>query len=148
MVAGKMDISIDNDNPIGPIVPIEPTGGYSILGSINGIINIQDWDTAGSMPIPVNITQKDSCYSEYYYTYDNAGRLNSAGIPASLFDNNSVGQKMEYFDYDPLDRLTTNRRMQVVMKPFQIYGYTFNLPVMQEDTLSHLVYSFIQTYQM
>ncbi len=140
-VAGKMNISIDNDNPIGPIVPIEPTGGYSILGSINGIINIQDWDTAGSMPIPVNITQKDSCYSEYYYTYDNAGRLNSAGIPASLFDNNSVGQKMEYFDYDPLDRLTTNRRMQVVMKPFQIYGYTFNLPVMQEDTLSHLVYS-------
>ncbi|MBO4542213.1 MAG: hypothetical protein J5725_03410, partial [Bacteroidales bacterium] len=132
-------VTILNFNDYGMVnSKMEGKGHYEIDN------NIPIYGKSGNdpyLPIPTFFVIDDSCIRQTFYTYDNAGRLSSAGKPADLLESNPLGQKMEYFDYDPLDRLTTHRRMQVVMKLFQWNGFPFNLPVIQEDTLFHLAYS-------
>ncbi len=139
-VAGKVEITIENDDPIIPI------GGDIILGSGSGTMSIQVSDS-GSMPIPMNITQKDSCYSEYYYTYDSAGRIimiaNHPPLPPSYIYtyNDNDYQSEEYFAYDPLDRLTFNGRMNVKHTQISFGNISFDAIFPVTDTMMYMNYT-------
>ncbi|MBQ4477144.1 MAG: hypothetical protein II945_00895 [Bacteroidales bacterium] len=139
-VSGKVEFTVGTDYPIVP-------GGDIILGSGNGTMHIQESDTGGSMPIPVHISQKDSCFAEYYYTYDSAGRIimiaNHPPIPSYYmftYSDNDY-QSEEYFAYDPLDRLTYNGRMDINHMPVSFGNISFNLAVPVIDTMMCMNYT-------